>query len=270
MTSAKKVGKRGHALLTLAMAVVSGAVYADSTTTSEKDYALPKCNKPVASVMVGQLTCKSAACQTNTNQDPRASGLMALAALASGNSSVSFPGVGEGMSAMLTTVLKETGCFEIQERETLDELNKELALVGKKVEVQQADFMITGAITSINLSTEKKQFAGGWIPILGSISTTTKTADLGLDIKVIDVNKAKLLEGKTFTGNNETSSYSFGAAAFGPGMGALGGMSNIKGTPMEDVVRDVLVRVASFSSKALVAAKGLTDVEMTNPVVAKK
>lgn len=255
--------------LSAALSIGQVAAFADSTTTSEKDYALPKCSKPVASVMVGNLTCKSAACQP-VSQDQRAGGLMALAALASGTSTVSFPGVGEGMSAMLTTVLKETGCFEIQERESLDELNKELALVGKKVEVQQADFLITGSITSINLSTEKKQFAGGWIPVLGSISTTTKTADLGLDIKVIDVNKAKLLEGKTFTGNNETSSYSFGAAAFGPGMGALGGMSNIKGTPMEDVLREVLVRVASFSSKALIAAKGITDVEMTNPVVAKK
>lgn len=258
-----------RALISLVLTLSANFALADQTTTSEKEYALPKCNKPVASVVVGQLTCKSAACQP-VQQDSRAGGLMALAALASGNSSVSFPGVGEGMSAMLTTVLKETGCFEIQERESLDELNRELALVGKKVEVQQADFMITGSITSINMRTEKKQFAGGWIPILGAISTTTKLADLGLDIKVIDVNKAKLIEAKTFTGNNETSSTSFGVAAFGPGMGVIGGMSSVKGTPMEDVIRDVLVRVASFSSLKLVAAKGITDVELTNPVVAQK
>ncbi|MES2089518.1 MAG: CsgG/HfaB family protein [Pseudomonadota bacterium] len=256
-------------LMPLLLALSAGFAHADKTTTAEKDYALPKCSKPVASVMVGQLTCKSAGCQP-VQQDSRAGGLMALAALASGNSSVGFPGVGEGMSAMLTTVLKETGCFEIQERESLDDLSKELALVGKKVEVQQADFMITGAITSINMSTQKKQFAGGWIPILGSISTTTKLADLGLDIRLIDVNKAKLLEAKTFTGNNETSSTSFGGAAFGAGFGALGGMSSVKGTPMEDVIREILVRVASFSSQALVAAKGITDVEMINPVIAQK
>jgi curli biogenesis system outer membrane secretion channel CsgG len=151
-----KYGAAGQSLVAMLMLASAGHASADSTTTGEKDYVLPKCSRPVASVMVGQLTCKSAACQPVSTQDPRAGGLMALAALASGNSSVSFPGVGEGMSAMLTTVLKETGCFEIQEREALDELNKELALVGKKVEVQQADFMITGAITSINLSTEKK------------------------------------------------------------------------------------------------------------------
>jgi curli biogenesis system outer membrane secretion channel CsgG len=251
-------------LWALALTFVAGAASADKTVTAEKDYELPRCSKPIASVMVGQLVCKSASCQA-TGKDSGAGGLMALAALASGNSSVNFPGVGEGMSAMLTTVLKETGCFEIQEREALEELNKELALVGKKVDVQQADFMITGAITSINMVTEKKQFAGGYIPILGAISTTTKTADLGLDIKVIDVNRAKVLQARTFTGNNETSSTSWGAAGFA-GIGALGGMSTIKGTPMEEVVRDVLVRVASFTSRTLVDASGAKDVELVSPL----
>lgn len=255
-------------VLTIAALIMSSSAFAE-TTTSEKDYALPKCSKPVASVMVGQLSCKSANCQP-TQQDPRAGGLMAIAALASGQSSVNLAGIGDGMSAMLTTVLKETGCFEIQEREALDELNKELALVGKKVEVQQADFMISGSITSINLSSERKQLAGGFIPIIGAFSSTTKTADLGMDIKVIDVNRAKVLQARTFTGNNETSSYSFGAAAFGPGMGLIGGMQSIKGTPMEEVVRDVLVRVSSFTSRALVEARGATDVQMTMPIVAQR
>jgi hypothetical protein len=35
----------------------------------------------------------------------------------------------------------------------MDALAKELALVGKTVEVQQADFMISGVITSISMST---------------------------------------------------------------------------------------------------------------------
>ena len=37
----------------------------------------------------------------------------------------------------------------------------------------------------------------------------------------------------------------------------VGGLSNIKGTPMEDIVRDVLARVASFSSMKLIKTKGL-------------
>ena len=251
-------------LSAVALTFLAGCASVDKTVTAEKDYELPRCSKPIASVMVGQLVCKSAMCQTS-GRDAGAGGLMALAALASGNSSVSFPGVGDGMSAMLTTVLKETGCFEIQEREALEELNKELALVGGKVKVQQADFMITGSITSINMLTEKKQFAGGFVPVLGALSTTKKTADLDLDIKVIDVNRAKLLQARTFTGNNQTSSTSWGAGGFA-GIGALGGMSTIKGTPMEGVVRDVLVRVASFTSRSLVDVSGAKNVELVSPL----
>jgi hypothetical protein len=38
---------------------------------------------------------------------------------------------------------------------------------------------------------------------------------------------------------------------------------------MEDIVRDVLARVASFSSMKLIKSKGVTDVVMTNPIVKK-
>lgn len=249
-------------ILTLSLSTYTMA----ETTVSEKDYNLPKCSKPIASVMVGNLTCKSAACQTNTADTTRQSGLIALAQMASGESEASFPAIGDGLKAMLTTALKETGCFDIQEREAMDELAKELALVGKTVEVQQADYMISGAITSISMSTKKQAIGGGMIPIVGAISTTKKSADLGLDIKIIDVNKAKIVDAKTFTGNNQTSSYGLGMGGYGGGIGLVGGLSNLKGTPMEEVVRDVLARVASFSSLKLVESKGATDVTITNPI----
>lgn len=251
--------------------VLSSAAIAE-TVVSEKDYNLPKCSKPVASVMIGNLTCKSAACQANAGaHDSRTGGLAAFAQLASGQAEGSFPGIGDGLSAMLTTVLQETGCFEIQDREALETLRQELALVGKTLEAQQADFMITGSITSISMSTQRKALGGGFIPVVGAISTTKKTADLGLDMKILDVQKAKVVDSKTFTGNNETKSYSMGAGGLGGGLGALGGMSNIKGTPMEGVVRDVLARVSSYVSLRLIEVKGVTDVEITQPVeIAKK
>jgi curli biogenesis system outer membrane secretion channel CsgG len=234
---------------------------------NEKEYNLPKCSKPIASVMVGNMSCKSAACQQGAADVGRSNALMAMAAqMASGQSESTFPAIGDGLKAMLTTAMKETGCFDIQEREAMDEL----ALVGKTVEVQQADFMISGAITSISMSTLKKAVGGGYIPIVGAFSTTKKTADLGMDIKIIDVNKAKVVDSKTFQGNNETSSYSLGGAGFGGGFGLVGGMSNIKGTPMEDIVRDVLARVALFSSMKLIETKGVTDVVITSPIVKKR
>lgn len=216
----------------------------------------------------GQVQLQGRGCkEPETGRDGGLGALAQLARLANHEGDVpqTFPGVGEGMSVMLTTVLKETGCFDIQEREAMDELAKEPALVGKKIEVQQ-DFMISGAITSINMSTEKKSFGGGFIPILGTVGVTTKTADVGVDIKLIDVNRAKIVDSKTFQANNETTSTSFGAGGFG-GAGLFGGsMSSLKNTPMEPIIREVLARVAHYTTTKLVAVKAPNSPVVAAPV----
>lgn len=251
------------------LALVSGASAQSVATVSEKEYQLPKCAAPVASVVVGKFSCKAGGCkEPETGRDGGLGALAQLARLANHEGDVpqTFPGVGEGMSVMLTTVLKETGCFDIQERDAMDELAKELALVGKQIEVQQADFMISGAITSINMSTEKKSFGGGFIPILGTVGVTTKTADVGVDIKLIDVNRAKIVDSKTFQANNETTSTSFGAGGFG-GAGLFGGsMSSLKNTPMEPIIREVLARVAHYTTTKLVAVKAPNSPVVAAPV----
>ena len=238
-------------LLWAAMAGV--AVAADGTTVQEKTYELPHCDKPVASVMVGKLACKAAGCQPPPTTN---NALLALAMAQQQGPNLST--VGEGMGAMLTTVLKETGCFDIQDCEAMEEMAKELALVGKKMEVQQADFMVSGAITSISMNTERKRLGGGFIPIVGMISTTKRSAEFGLDMKVLDVNRGKVVEARTFQANNETSSTSMGAGGVGPGFGLVGGMQSLKGTPMEAIVRDILTQVASFTATRMVKARQAT------------
>ncbi len=109
--------------IALIIATVSTSAIAE-TTVNEKEYNLPKCSKPVASVMVGNISCKSAACQQGTADAGRSNALMAMAQMASGLSESAFPAIGDGLKAMLTTALKETGCFDIQEREAMDELAK--------------------------------------------------------------------------------------------------------------------------------------------------
>jgi len=234
--------------LFIGAALCTQAGAADGTTVEAKSYELPKCQKPVASVMVGKLACKAAGCQPMPNaSSPLVQ--MAMAQQRGPNLTV----VGDGMGAMLTTALKETGCFDIQDREAMEEMAKELALVGKKVEVQQADFMISGAITSISMQTDRSRLGGGFIPIVGMVSTTKTTAEIGLDIKVLDVNRAKVVEAKTFQANNQTSSTSFGGGGVGPGFGLVGSMQSLKGTPMEGIVRDILAQVASFAATRMVS-----------------
>lgn len=245
-----------------ALAVLSTVVLAkskDGTTVSEKDYDLPKCEAPVAKVLIGQFTCKSAACQVNQGGNDPAGGLAAMMRLAQqaqdGVSTETFPGIGDGMAAMLTTALQQTGCFDIQDRESLEQMREEMELAGMEFKPEPADFMITGAITSISQSTKRKSFGGGAIPVVGAISSKKQFAELGVDVKILDPRRAKLLAGSTFVGNNQTSSTGLGGAAWTGGGAIIGGMSNVKGTPMEDVVRDVLVRVASYASGQIVAMR---------------
>ena len=254
-------------ILTLVAISVAASVNAETKIT-EKSYSLPSCATPVASVMVGKFACKSRSCGQVGKNDP--TGLLALAAMANGDGTVrtNFAGAGEGMTDMLTTTLKATGCFDIQEREALEEMAKELALVGKKVDIQQADFMISGAITSIDMTKETKALGGGFIPIIGLISTTKVVADLGMDVKIIDVNRAKVLEAKTFQANNETTDYNIGGAGLAFGGVLAGGLSSAKNTPMEPIIRDILAQVATFTTTRLVALKAQPKATTAAPIIA--
>lgn len=236
-------------LTALTAALISCSVFAE-TKVSEKSYDLPKCAAPIASVVVGKFNCKAASCQAQSAL------AQYLRVAGGGASAASVDSLGSSMTDMLTTVLKSTGCFDIQEREVMEELAKELALVGKKVEVQQADYMISGAITSIDMSSDSTSLGGGFIPILGLINITTKKADVGLDIKIIDVNRAKVLDAKTFTANNETTSTGLGAVGWGGGGLLAGGFSSFKNTPMEPLIRDVLAQTTQFAVSKIEGHKG--------------
>jgi curli biogenesis system outer membrane secretion channel CsgG len=127
---------------------------------------LAHCDAPVASVMVGKMQCKAANCNNGNNGGAGASGLAALLQMANaangGLSNVS--GIADGIKDVLVTALSESGCFEVQDREQLDEIAKELELAGKKVQTQQAEFLISGAVTQIDVSTENKSFGAGLLP----------------------------------------------------------------------------------------------------------
>ena len=253
--------KKSLKLSVLAAALLASPAFAD-TKVEEKVYEPPKCAAPIASVVVGKFSCKAASCQGQSSL------AMFMRAAGGGGSNGAVDSLGSSMTDMLTTVLKSTGCFDIQEREAMDELAKELALVGKKVEVQQADYMITGSITSIDLSSDTASLGGGFIPLLGLINITTKKADVGLDIKLIDVNRAKVLEAKTFAANNETTSAGFGAVGWGGGGLLAGGFSSFKNTPLEPLIRDVLAQTTQFAISKIGSHKSPPVASVVVPLAA--
>ena len=222
---------------------------------------LAHCDAPVASVMVGKMQCKAANCNNGNNGGAGASGLAALLQMANaangGLSNVS--GIADGMKDVLVTALSESGCFEVQDREQLDEIAKELELAGKKVQTQQAEFLISGAVTQIDVSTENKSFGAGLLPFVGSIGTKTQKAAVALDMKLVRVETAKVVASKRATASTEDSSFSvggFGGGAVGGTIGGFGGsLSSLKGTNLEAVTKDAIVQSVNFLVEAARGAR---------------
>lgn len=209
---------------------------------------LTKCDKPIASVTVGTVSCKASACkQATAGRDNMLVQLMSLA----GQPNVE--GIGEGLGDMMVTVMRNTGCFDLQERQALDDINRELALVGKKVEAKQADYIISGSVTRISLVQDRSNFGFGLIPVIGSVSSTTQKAEVSMDLRLIDVNKAKILESQTFSAKSAKTSWGVGGGGTIGVAGFGGSFSKLNGTALEVVAQQAIVEAVNFMVDRLTA-----------------
>lgn len=251
---------------------------AETSTVTDRELAVPKCATPVAKVIFTEFKCKSADCSsTAAQQDPKRyrwwDGYYGYGR--GGNTAQpSYTGVGTGMSDMLATALTQTGCFEVQERAALEELNKELALVGKKIEAEAADFLITGSITSLGFESSSTSlgglgFLGGPVGLLaGAIDFKKTKVHMNMDIRVVDVRKAKILSSKTFQADNQKSGFGLSGAGWGGGAILGGSHASISGSPLEEVARDLLVHSTIFLTDTI-AQKGITERVVLQPKEAK-
>ena len=244
-------------LATLAATALLGTTAVAQTAEPPPAQTMPRCDKPLASVMIGQIACKSANCG-NPGTAGQRHPLMALLA-ASGQGNISA--IGDGLKDMFVTVLRATNCVELQEREAMDEVAAELARVGKKVELQQADFLVLGSLTTVELSSTSASFGGGFIPIIGSIGSSTQNANVAMDVRLVDVNKARVVDTRRVEASSESTSWGVGGlgigTAGGAGFGFGGGFSALKGTSLEAVSRDAVLSAAAFVIEALQRQKGV-------------
>lgn len=249
----------------IAMLLAAPVCLAQTSEVVEREITVPTCKVPAARVMFTEFKCKSADCSSGAGQqDPRQ--YRWWDHLTGSGGSVAQPkytGVGTGMTDMLATALTQTGCFEVQERAALEELNKELALVGKKVEAEAADYMVTGSITSLGFEQSSTGLGGlGFLPgpirlLAGSVDFKKSKVHMNIDIRVVDIKKAKIIASKTFQANNEKSGFGVSAAGWA-GVGLGGSHASISGSPLEEVARDLLVRATSFLTETI-AQKNITE-----------
>lgn len=248
--------------LGIAMATAAaGAARAADDGAAPPPVPLPHCDAPIASVMVGKLACKATGCQAQASQPSGVAALIAAAQAAqNGIVQVNAAGLADGIKDVLVTALSETGCFDVQDREQLDEINEELKRAGKTIQAQQADFLVSGAITQIEVSAETKSWGGGWIPVVGSIGTRTQRAAVALDMRLVSVQTAKVLASKRATASSETSSRTYGAAGAVYSAGEVGGfggsLASLRGSSLEAVTRDALTQSVVFLVEAAKQAKG--------------
>ncbi len=245
-----------------ALVIVPVAGFAETSQVSEREIDVPKCARPAAKVVFTEFKCKSADCSSGAGQqDPRQyrwwerRGDVAQP---------SYTGVGTGMTEMLATALTQTGCFDVQERAEMEEINKELALIGKKVEAEAADYMITGSITSLGFEQSSTGLGGlGFLKgplglLAGSVDFKKSKVHMNMDIRVVDVKRAKIIASKTFQANNEKNGFGVSALGWGGGVGLGGSHASISGSPLEEVARDLLVKSTSFLAETI-AAKNITE-----------
>jgi curli biogenesis system outer membrane secretion channel CsgG len=241
--------------------------FAETSTVTEREIAVPKCEHPVGKVVIAEIRCKSADCSSGAGQqDPRRYRWWEYMGAGGGNvQQPTYTGVGTGMSDMLATALQQTGCFEVQERQSLDDINKELALVGKKVEAEAADFLITGSITSLGFEQSSTglgglagMFKGPLAIVAGSVDFKKSKVHMNMDLRVVDVRKAKILGSKTFQADNQKRGFGLSAGGWGGGVGLGGSHASISGSPLEEVARDLLVRSTAYVTDTL-ASKNVTE-----------
>ncbi len=256
------------ALAALALSALAQIAQADPSEVGERKIKVPKCNRPAAKVLITEIKCKSADCgAAHGGQDPRQYHWWEHWGTGNSVNQPTYAGVGSGMTEMLTTALSQTGCFEVMERESLEEINKELALVGKKVEAESADYMVTGSITSLGFEQSSTGLSGlGFLPkpialLAGGVDYKKSKVWMNMDIRLVDIRKAKLLSSRTFEANNQRNGFGVSAAGWA-GVGFGGNHASISGSPLEEVARDLLVRSASYVAENLAGSHITERVEL--------
>lgn len=230
-----------------ALSICAVAVMADSDTKVE-ELVIPvnKCSEPVLSISISDIECKAQSCQ---NSGVPSSGIAALAALASGQGNVQ--GVGHGVKSMLTNAIKESKCFKIVDLEQFEKMKKMMAATGQEVKPPKIDLVISGTVSSVDVSKEGGMIGGGMIPIVGMFSKNTSKATIGVEFFTMNPQTLEMGESKSFKADSEKSSWGF----LGFGGVAGGGWSVTKNVALDGVIRDVVFSAANYLSETYAKEK---------------
>ncbi len=224
----------------------AGQDYKYAKDVKERKLNIPTCTKPIGVIAAKSFKCKAAACQGGR--------------IVFGSNFVieaTPQALGDGLADMLITALANTGCFKVVEREVLEEIKKELELAGvsPKKTLKAADFIITGAVTALEMNAGGMGGGGLIIPLPwkfgGGIKIKKGEAYIALDMRIIRVKDAQILVAKTVEGKSER--WKFGIAGGGLFGTTIGGawFEAVKNTPLEEATRDLIAHAVTLIINSL-------------------
>lgn len=171
--------------------------------------------------------------------------------------------VGGGVSAMLSSALKESGRFIVLERANVNQILSEQQLKGQKLvhkgsgpkmgKIIGVNLMIYGSVTEFGADDEGGGFSiggsGGGIGNLlsGALSSQSTSGRVAMDIRIVDTTTTEILEVYKVAEDIESSSFDLNLGVKGIN---LGGNKFLK-TPLGQAVRKALTRaVQKIAGKA--------------------
>lgn len=222
-----------------ALAVTSGLAE-DRAAAPEPS---PVCKAVVATVMIGKVSCTAALCNTGTAQG----GFSGLLAQALNRGAIDGASFSTGVGAQLATALKQTGCFEVFDSASLDEIRKEMEALGKPAPPRSADYLIRASITKADLALEESGFL--------AYKKTTANSSLTLDTKLVSVQQGTVMDASSYDATTQRTSSGLSLGIYNSSDDAAK-----RGTPFSDVARDVVIKAATG-----IAARILSQLEASRP-----
>jgi len=151
---------------------------------------------------------------------------------------------GRGMKDMLATALFQSNRYILLERERMAAVEAERARRKPKTEIEDADIIITAAITGFDPGTSGVGGALGGVMggMLGGVAGAVKTARVTMDLRVIDVDTGRVIAATSVEG--KSTSVGGGLAGVGGPLG--GGLTGFAKGPMETAIRDMIRASVDF------------------------
>lgn len=144
---------------------------------------------------------------------------------------------GRGMKDMLTTSLFQTSRYIVLEREQMAALQAERGLRGSKTKIEDADILVTAAVTGFDPGgAGAKASVGGFGGFFNSVTGSFKQAHVAIDLRVIDVDTGRVISATSVEGK----ATGVGGGVGGYGGKLRGGLSGFANSPMEKAIREVI------------------------------